>query len=507
MSSSSPLPSEAPVISGSFVVATSTRLPNETSLDVSAEGAPDLSEAGWDSIDRILLKNILQNIREAVLVVGRNQKILGWNRAAETLTGIRNESLGDLDGLFSQLELGPRPGHVALGDDMGLREAIANQIPLVQQAMLSIDKRTPIPVDIQVVPLNASSGGCIGSLIMIHDASYKVHLQQQIRELMEKTISDPLTGVANRAEFERILEASCKFYRCSQTELSMIICDIDFFKRINDNYGHPVGDDALVTFAGMLQRSIREADFLARFGGEEFVILCNDCDGESAVACAEKIRERLQRTPLSCLGQSTLSASFGVTQFCRDDTPDSFFARADQALLRAKAEGRNRVVRGQRNPIGSTKFICQGRDSDEWLPTGEYLIQQSFSSCSPVEVLAAKLEGFVAEHHALIKSVETGRVVVHTCEEVVGLFRRSNDRRVPLKIDLQFKELRSSSEVSSRFGSETLLQITVGSLRTRDRRQGELKQQAEHILRALCSFLMLQNSTPVQDSADDGRGE
>jgi diguanylate cyclase (GGDEF)-like protein len=364
--------------------------------------------------------------------IGASQKILAWNRAAEALVGINGQVAGDLDWLVGHLQLGPRQGRIANANDVSVRDAVVEQVELLQYVTMAVDGRPPTPVDIQVVPLLTPTRRCLGSLIIIHDASYKVNLQQQVQELMEKTISDPLTGIANRAEFERILETCCQHYRASHSDLSLIICDIDFFKRINDTYGHPIGDEARVKFASFLQRSTRDADFLARFGGEEFVIVCNDCNGQAAVDCAEKIRGRLQITPLACLGQKSLSASFGVTQFCRDDTPSTFFARADQALLRAKEDGRNRVVLSLRHDSGGTNFVSAGREADGWLPTTDALLCQHFSSSSPMEV-RGQVGRVCPRASSEIMQVESNRVVIHTGDE--GRFRRSNDRRVGFKID------------------------------------------------------------------------
>lgn len=457
-----------------------------------------------ETVDRVLLKYVLQNIREAVLFVGTSQQILAWNRAAEDLLGITREIAGDLDSLLTHLHLGPRQGRLTATNDTSIRDAVLGQIELLQYATMEVEGRPPTPVDIQVVPLLGPAAACLGSLILIHDASYKVNLQRQIQELMAKTISDPLTGVGNRSEFERVLETCVQHYRGSSSDLSLIICDIDFFKSINDTYGHPVGDEALVAFASFLQRSIRDADFLARFGGEEFVIVCNECGGQAAAECAEKIRVRLEKTPLGCLGQKTLSASFGVTQFHPEDTPSTFFARADQALLRAKEDGRNRVVLSHRRD-GRTKFEHTARPVDAWLSMSEALVCQQFTSSSPREVLAAKLDGFVQEHQAEIKQIENNRVVIHTGEEAVGLFRRTNDRRTGFKIDLQFQEITGGTDTVRRFGPKTQIQISIGALRPRDRRQSDIKQQADFVMRALRGFLMLQPMQASDDSPRSGR--
>ncbi len=457
------------------------------------------TSSNTEPIDRLLLKHVLQNIREAVLFVGPEQKILAWNRAAESLIGINYYVQADLDWLFSHIHLTPRAGRSAASGDISVRDAIIDQIELLQYATMSIDGRPATPVDVQVVPLLTPQESCLGSLILLHDASYKVNMQQQVQQLMAKSISDPLTGLANRAEFERILETCCQHFKVASTDLSLIVCDIDFFKSINDAHGHTIGDQALIAFASFLQRTIRDADFVARFGGEEFVIVCNNCNGAAAVDCAEKVRVRLNKTPLGCLGQKCLSASFGVAQFGRHDTGGSLFERADQALLRAKESGRNRVVFGDLQENGETRFVS-GSDSnkEQWQASGEAVICQEFTTSSPIEVLGAKIEGFVLEQQAKIKLVEPMRVVIHTTDVASGIFRRSNDRRVGLKIDLQFKEISAQVDGSDRFGPKTLLQVSISVLRQRDRRQADIKQHAELVLRGLCGYLMLQSANATE---------
>ncbi len=452
-----------------------------------------------EPIDRLLLKYVLQNIREAVLFIGQDQKILAWNRAAESLIGINYCVQADLDWLFAHIQLSPRAGRSAASGDISVRDAIIDQIELLQYATMSIDGRPATPVDVQVVPLLTAKGNCLGSLILLHDASYKVNMQQQVQQLMAKSISDPLTGIANRAEFERILDTCCQHFKVASTELSLIVCDIDFFKRINDVYGHAIGDQALVAFASFLQRTIRNADFVARYGGEEFVIICNNSNGASTVECAEKVRVRLSKTPLGCLGQKCLSASFGVAQFGRHDTGATLFVRADQALLRAKEAGRNRVVFGELLENGETRFVSGGDSTKEqWQSSGEALICQEFTTSSPIEVLGAKIEGFVQEQQAQIKLVEPMRLVIHTSEVAAGIFRRTNDRRAGLKIDLQFKEIGAPIDGSERFGPKTLVQVSISALRQRDRRQADIKQQAEFVLRGLCGYLMLQPASAAE---------
>ncbi len=164
-------------------------------------------------------------------------------------------------------------------------------------------------------------------------------LHVKSRDLEERLTRDPLTGALNREGIAFLFDSRNNKY--SGLKLSLIFIDIDFFKRVNDTYGHLTGDQVLIQFAKVLSESTREADVLARWGGEEFVLACPNTGLLSAARLAEKIRDKITR--LTWPEQILLTASFGVAEM-RDESPTEFIARADAALYSAKARGRNRVV-------------------------------------------------------------------------------------------------------------------------------------------------------------------
>jgi two-component system, cell cycle response regulator len=159
--------------------------------------------------------------------------------------------------------------------------------------------------------------------------------------------TDPLTQVLNRRALTARVTAELDRARRYNSVLSVMMVDMDHFKKINDTEGHLVGDDVLREVSSMLRHAVRSVDVVARYGGEEFVVLLPETGEEGAVAFAERLRERIvshtflagSRTPLS------LTASIGVATFPapRVESVEDLFARADAALYRAKAEGRNRV--------------------------------------------------------------------------------------------------------------------------------------------------------------------
>ena len=155
--------------------------------------------------------------------------------------------------------------------------------------------------------------------------------------------TDPLTQLANRRYFnERIGELISLAHRKSQP-LSLIMTDIDKFKAVNDTYGHDVGDRVLQGYAALMKETTRSEDMVARFGGEEFIILLELTDIHQARSFAERIRIALAQTDLMGNGHF-ITASYGVSEYIKDEGRDNFIKRADTALYEAKSSGRNRTV-------------------------------------------------------------------------------------------------------------------------------------------------------------------
>lgn len=170
-------------------------------------------------------------------------------------------------------------------------------------------------------------------------------------ELHQLATTDALTGAWNRRHFEQTAAAEVARIQRYGEPLSLILFDIDHFKSINDNYGHQIGDQVLTEITQRVRSTLRTTDLLARWGGEEFVVMIPHCGETDAAQLAEKIRTRVATRPFDRIG--TITASFGVAQFAPNDTLDAWFKRGDDALYRAKEGGRNRVVAGDGKLAGN----------------------------------------------------------------------------------------------------------------------------------------------------------
>ena len=174
-------------------------------------------------------------------------------------------------------------------------------------------------------------------------ARANVVLKQREVRMVEAALTDVLTGVGNRRKLEQALAAEIARARRSGDALSAIMADIDHFKRVNDEFGHGGGDKVLAAFGAMLLAQTRPTDVVARFGGEEFVLLLPHTELAQAAAKAEQIRTALAAQITAPMPRA-VTVSFGVAQLADGEDAASFIGRADAALYAAKEGGRNRVM-------------------------------------------------------------------------------------------------------------------------------------------------------------------
>jgi diguanylate cyclase len=171
--------------------------------------------------------------------------------------------------------------------------------------------------------------------------------QYAIEEQRKKAMHDSLTGMPNREAYQQRLEQEVKRIERYGGKLSLMVCDVDLFKRINDAYGHLAGDKVLKIIANSLQRNLRSTDFIARFGGEEFVALMPETSTSEAKIVAEKMRINIEESPFNFKKEPVqITVSFGISEFAEGETAAEVFSRADKALYKAKENGRNQVQIG-----------------------------------------------------------------------------------------------------------------------------------------------------------------
>ena len=180
-------------------------------------------------------------------------------------------------------------------------------------------------------------------------------LQKQSKELeiinqefKELSITDPLTGIYNRRHFVELMKNDVEMTRRHGYANSMLLIDIDHFKAINDNHGHPCGDKVLIDISGILKSNLRQADTICRIGGEEFAVMCRRVDMEGAKNTAEKLRALAESTTINCGEQSVkVTISIGISTISGKDSKldqQGMYRQADMAVYGCKNSGRNRIM-------------------------------------------------------------------------------------------------------------------------------------------------------------------
>jgi diguanylate cyclase (GGDEF)-like protein len=164
------------------------------------------------------------------------------------------------------------------------------------------------------------------------------------QQALRSASTDPLTGVKNRSAMESAMKRELGLANRQGYPLSLILFDIDHFKKVNDQYGHLIGDQVLRSVAQIAQETIRDSDIIFRFGGEEFLILLNGTQLSGAALLAERIRRKIEKLQIFPELDMHVAASFGVVALQENESAETIFMRVDNAMYRAKNNGRNRVV-------------------------------------------------------------------------------------------------------------------------------------------------------------------
>lgn len=199
----------------------------------------------------------------------------------------------------------------------------------------------------------ASHGVGIGimleALVLALIIAYRIRVLEEIKasqeELKHQAETDPLTDLLNRRHFHHEAEREFSLAQMTQSPIAVIICDIDFFKQVNDQHGHAVGDQVIISVANTLKRCARKSDIVARYGGEEFILLLPDTGVVEAQICAERMRQAVSKLAFEIDAAEPLNVtlSFGVADVSLSNPLENSIKLADEALYRAKHNGRNNV--------------------------------------------------------------------------------------------------------------------------------------------------------------------
>jgi diguanylate cyclase (GGDEF)-like protein/PAS domain S-box-containing protein len=283
-----------------------------------------------------LLSAVTQSAGEAIIMLDEKGTVAFWNPAAEKLFGYLLEEILGKD--LHRLVVLDEQSYRAYKNSFIHFQSTGEGNYIGKNVELKAKNKAGKILDVELTLTAVKRKEGLYTIGVVRDIGERKKAEEQVYYL---TITDPLTQIYNRRYFTQKLEEEIERAKRSGSKLSLIMLDIDRFKIINDSFGHNAGDLVLKSMTEMIKNRIRKIDTLARWGGEEFVILLPDTPANKGVALAEDLRESLSQMDIPGVGRVT--ASFGVAGYCPWDNVDSLVNKADNMMYEAKAAGRNCV--------------------------------------------------------------------------------------------------------------------------------------------------------------------
>jgi diguanylate cyclase (GGDEF)-like protein/PAS domain S-box-containing protein len=290
-------------------------------------------------------KELLDHMSDGVYFVDRERRILFWNEQAVRLTGYRPE---DVMGKFCQDEIlchvdgkGKRLGH----DGCPLTATIADGEAREAQVFLRHKQGRRVPVLVRVQPIHGDDGSVVGAVEIFTDETARLAALRKTEEMERLAFLDQLTQLPNRRYLEMSVKTALAEYQVHGDAFGVLVIDVDWFKAINDQFGHASGDEALQQAAKTLVGALRTTDIMGRWGGDEFLAVIRHVDVEIVKLLADRCCALVARTSVTSAGDRvSLSVSVGGAVVRQEDTADTLIKRADELMYRSKAAGRGRAA-------------------------------------------------------------------------------------------------------------------------------------------------------------------
>jgi diguanylate cyclase (GGDEF)-like protein/PAS domain S-box-containing protein len=291
--------------------------------------------------------DVLEMISDGIYILNGDGVITYWNKSAEKITGYSaGEVIGSrcMDNILVHMD---ENGNAFCGDERcpafdTIKTGRTNQVAL---AYLHSKSGYRIPVRICTTPLIDEVGRCRGALEIFSEMNSREGIDAELEEMRKLALLDSLTGVGNRRFGQIRLQSLLNQFNRYKWPFGVIFCDIDDFKKFNDNYGHDFGDKVLKMISQTLISNIRSFDCVVRWGGEEFLVILVNIKSEYLNALVEKLRILVESSYIT-RGQENIRVTISVgSTLCQpQDTFDSIVARADQLMYRSKEKGKNRIT-------------------------------------------------------------------------------------------------------------------------------------------------------------------
>lgn len=463
-------------------------------LDEAATEHPKLNEL----VQGRFLNNILQYLYSldteynAFYLVNENLETIVWNRGMELLTGFSSRELLGQKWSPKKLKYRANNGKSLKMEDHSFLKAFEKQAIILDTVYHAEEEAGYVEYEVQSIPVLEQENDLKGIMEILDLRPQQEELtERDMKKLKLAASRDALTDLPNRGELEKQLEQHWKKFQVHpETDIfSVIFLDVDFFKSINDNHGHAVGDQVLIDLARLLEGETYSGEIVGRFGGEEFVILCPNTEMKMGIQKAKRFRIAIEKMSIGGMPAKTVTASFGVAQVEKGDQVEDVVRRADKALYQAKETGRNKVCWSS---VAAEKQAQQQlKDQDHF--NGNYEFQMEFVSAVNSELLFYKLKGYMHDNQVEIESSTPEEVIFNVGKS--GLFSKwgKTYAKQPVRIQLN---LTATGEDKQNEKSMLTVKVTPQSGKPPIE---EYRKRAQMAVKHLCEYLQLSHEQNLTD--------
>lgn len=296
-------------------------------------------------MQQITGEKLLDSLFDGVYFVDLNRHITYWNKAAERITGYsKSEAIGACcsNNLLRHID---NTGCELCLDGCPLAATILDGNTREASIYLHHALGHRVPVSVRTSPVRDDNGEIIGAVEIFCDNSTSLQIMHEYEQLKQDVYMDVLTGVGNRRYGEMTLSTRMYDLHTHAIPFGVLFIDIDYFKRFNDDYGHNTGDNVLVMVARSISYSLRKMDAVARWGGEEFVVILPGATWVIVTSVSERIRMLIENSFIMAGDEKIhVTVSIGATMSRTEDTVEAIVSRADMLMYSSKSRGRNRVT-------------------------------------------------------------------------------------------------------------------------------------------------------------------
>jgi diguanylate cyclase (GGDEF)-like protein/PAS domain S-box-containing protein len=295
-------------------------------------------------MDSTFYKKMLNYVDEGIYFVDNDRRITFWNKGAELITGFSSEEVLDSYCYHNILNHTDEYGNKLCHNGCPLHKTMEDGELRSTKVYLHHKEGYRIPINIQSIPIY-DGDRIVGAVEIFSDKSNKLEMYKHMEKLKRLAMFDQLTGIPNRRFIEGMLESKIIEHINTGISFGILFIDIDHFKKVNDKYGHDIGDEVLKIVAKTLNSSRTDGDYVARWGGEEFVALICNCDIDELYKKADLLRILVEDSSLRYTDEEiSVTVSIGGKIIESGMDIDQVVKKADEAMYKSKEDGRNRVT-------------------------------------------------------------------------------------------------------------------------------------------------------------------